>query len=121
MVSCNQCDSTGLCIGDDMKGLTDKLHDMDRNAINQIACDKLQELLERCTIHLVTILTGISRPTLYRWLDYDRSLEEMNYRDSAWFILVCETSPKVKMLLDRPPLSHPRMAKRIIDEGESNA
>ena len=105
-----------------MRDTIDNLHNMRPVDINQIAYDKLQELLARCTIHLVTTLTGISRPTLYRWLDPDRSLEEMNYRDAAWLILFCETSPKVKLLLDRPPLSLPRMAKRITDEveGEDN-
>jgi len=94
------------------------LHNMNPLDINQMALDTLDVLLERCTINLVTTLTGISRPTLYRWLDEDLPLDAMNYRDSAWFILVCETSPKVQMLLTRPPLSHPRLAKRIIDEGE---
>ena len=104
-----------------MRETIDNMHSMRPIDINQIAYDKLQELLERCTVNLVTQLTGISRPTLYRWLDADRSLEEMNHRDSAWFIPVCETSPKVRMLLDRPPLSHPRLAKRLLDEGEDNA
>ncbi len=103
-----------------MRETIDNMYNMQPIDINQIAFDKLHELLERCTVNLVTQLTGISRPTLYRWLDADRSLEEMNHRDSAWFILVCETSPKVKMLLDRPPLSHPRLAKRLLDEGEDN-
>ncbi len=103
-----------------MRSTIDNMHNMQPVFINQMAFDKLEELLTRCTLNLVTQLTGISRPTLYRWLDPDRSLEEMNYRDSAWFILVCETSPKVKMLLDRPPLSHPRLAKRLLEEGEDN-
>jgi hypothetical protein len=103
-----------------MRDTIDKLHDMQPININQIAFDKLNELLTRCTINLITQLTGISRPTLYRWLDPDLSLEEMNHRDSAWFILVCETSPKVQMLLTRPPLSHPRLAKRLTDEFNDN-
>ena len=98
-----------------MRETIDNMHNMQPIDINQIAFDKLNELLTRCTLNLVTQLTGISRPTLYRWLDPELSLEEMNYRDSAWFILVCETSPKVQMLLTRPPLSHPRLAKRITD------
>lgn len=93
----------------------DNMYNMRRVDINQIAFDKLNELLERCTINLISQLTSISRPTLYRWIDLDLSLEDMNYRDSGWFILVCETSPKVKMLLDRPPMSHPRLAKRVIE------
>ena len=98
----------------------DNLHDMQPEFINQMAYDKLNELLTRCTINLVSQLTRITRVTLYRWLDEDRSLEEMDFKQAAWFILVCETSPKVKMLLDRPPLSHPRLAKRVIEEGENN-
>lgn len=103
-----------------MRETIDNMHSMQPVHINQIAYDKLQELLTRCTLNLVAQLTGITRPTLYRWLDPDMSLEEMNYRDSAWFILVCETSPKVQMLLNRPPLSHPRLAKRMIEEGEQH-
>ena len=99
-----------------MRETIDNMHSMQPVHINQIAYDKLQELLTRCTLNLVAQLTGITRPTLYRWLDPDMSLEEMNYRDSAWFILVCETSPKIQMLLNRPPLSHPRLAKRMIEE-----
>ena len=102
-----------------MRETIDNMHNMKPVDINQVAYDKLQELLTRCTLNLVTTLTGISRPTLYRWLDTACSLEEMNHRDAAWFILVCETSPKVKMLLARPPLSHPRLAKRLL-EGENN-
>ncbi len=102
-----------------MRETIDNMHSMRPAEINQLAYDKLNELLERCTLNLVTHLTGISRPTLYRWLDPELSLEEMNYRDSAWFFLVCETSPKVQMLLTRPPLSHPRLAKRLL-EGEDN-
>jgi len=103
--------------------MTDRHHDlwvMTPVEINELAYNKLNELLTRCTLNLVTQLTGVSRPTLYRWIDEDCSLEEMNHRDAAWFILVYETSTKVKMLLDRPPLSHPRLAKRIIDEGEQH-
>ena len=104
-----------------MRETIENLHSMRPVEINQIAYDKLHEMLKRCTLNLVTQLTGISRPTLYRWLDPKLSLEEMNHRDSAWFILVCETSPKVRMLMDRPPLSHPRLAKRLTDEVQDNA
>lgn len=103
-----------------MRSTIDNMHSMQHVDINQIAFDKLNELLTRCTLNLVTQLTGISRPTLYRWLDPDLSLEEMNHRDSAWFILMCETSPKVQMLLTRPPLSHPRLAKRLTDGVDNN-
>lgn len=99
-----------------MRETIDNMHSMKHNDINQVAIDKLDELLDRCTLNLISSLTGITRATLYRWLDTKLPLDAMNYRDSAWFILVCETSPKVRMLLDRPPLSHPRLAKRVIDE-----
>jgi len=97
-----------------------QLHEADADTIRQIALDKLDALLERCTINLVTQLTRISRPTIYRWLDESLDYEAMDWKDCAWFILVCNTSPKVKMLMDRPPLSHPRLAKRVIEEGEAN-
>lgn len=100
--------------------MIEQLHAMPHVDINQLACNKLDELLTRCTINLVTQLTGISRPTLYRWLDTARPYEDMNHRDSAWFIIMCETSPRIKMLMDRPPLSHPRLAKRILDDAETN-
>ena len=103
-----------------MRETIDNMHSMQPVEISQLACDKLDELLTRCTINLVASLTGVTRPTLYRWLDTDRSLEEMDYKQAAWFFLVCETSPKIKMLLSRPPLSHPRLAKRLL-EGEDNA
>ena len=104
-----------------MRETIDNLHNMQPVEINQVAYDKLQELLERCTVNLVATLTGITRKTLYRWLDPERSLEEMDYKQAAWFILVCETSPKVQLLLHRAPLSHPRMAKKLTDEVQDNA
>ena len=104
-----------------MRETIDNMHNMQPIEINQIAYDKLQELLTRCTLNLVTTLTRVTRVTLYRWLDTERSLEEMDYKQAAWFILVCETSPKVKILLSRPPLSHPRLAKRLLDEEQDNA
>lgn len=104
--------------------LVSRLHSMGEVEINEIAFQKLEHLLERCTMHLVTKLTGISRPTLYRWMDTERGLEAMNARDAAWFILLCETSPRLKMLMQRPPLSHPRLAGRLFQDadtqGESN-
>lgn len=104
-----------------MKQYLKELHKMQPNAINQAAITLLDALLERCTINLVCSLSGISRVTLYRWLDETIALDDMNYRDAAWFILQCETNPKIKMLLSRAPLSNPRLAKRLTDEvGETN-
>ena len=88
--------------------------------VNQCAYDMLQHLLTRCTINLVAMLTSISRRTLYRWLDADRSLEEMDHKIAIYFLVHCVHNRKIKMLFDRPPLSHPRLAKRIIDEGNDN-
>lgn len=95
-----------------------QLHSMERNDINQVALRLLDRLLERCTVNMVMKLTGISRVTLYRWLDESLPLDAMNHRDAAWFILLCETSPKIQMLMQRAPLSNPRLAGRIIDEKE---
>lgn len=103
-----------------MKSLIPQLPTMDRNAINQEALDRLDKLLDRCTINLVSQITGISRVTLYRWLDESLPLDAMNHRDAAWFILVCEYNPKAKMLLDRAPLTNPRLAKRLTDEVTEN-
>ena len=100
---------------------TNALHAMDDNDINQVALNLLDKLLQRCTLNLVTRLTKVTRPTLYRWLDESLPLDAMNARDAAWFIVMCETSPKVKMLMDRGPLSNPRLAKRLTDEVEDNA
>lgn len=100
--------------------LIEQLHDMDPLVVNQIAVDKLVHLLECCTINLVSNITKISRPTLYRWLDTDLALEQMNPVVAGWFILVCETSPKIQLLLSRGPLSHPRLAGRLIKEGNDN-
>ena len=44
----------------------------------------------------------------------------MNHFHAAWFLLVCETNPKIRLLLTRGPMSHPRLAKRVIEEGEAN-
>lgn len=103
-----------------MKDLLTTLHKLTPNEINQAALDYLDYLLERATLNLVAKLTGITRPTLYRWLDESLPLDAMNYRDSAWFILVCETSPKMQVLINSGPLSHPRLAGRLLEEGEDN-
>lgn len=96
------------------------LHSMDPNDISQAAIKLLDHLLERCTLNLVTKLTGISRTTLYKWLDDSLPLDVMNHRDAAWFIMLCETSPKVAMLMDRAPLSNPRLAGRVIEGEDDN-
>lgn len=98
--------------------ITPFLYSMDPDAIKQEALDILDKLLERATINLVSNLTNITRPTLYRWLNEDLPFSAMNVRDAAWFIMVCEHSPKVLMLLDRAPLKNPRLAKRLTDEVE---
>lgn len=96
------------------------LHSMDRNDICAIAVKYLDNMLQRCTLHLVCDLTGISRTTLYKWLDSDVALDQMNHRDAAWFILLYETSPKMQMLVQRGPLSKPRLAKRLLEDGDDN-
>ena len=98
-----------------------ELHHMDREDLNQEAVTMLDTLLECCTMHLVSELTGISRTTLYKWTDESVSLEAMSHRDSMCFILMCETDPKLIGVLTRGPVSHPRMAKRLVEEGDSNA
>ncbi len=95
------------------------LHALDHNEINQAALDKLDQLLERATLNLISNLTQITRPTLYRWLDESLPLDAMNVRDAAWFVVMCETSPKLQMLFERGPLSNPRLAKRLTDEVEN--
>ena len=97
-----------------------ELHNMDSNDINQVALRLLDRLLERCTLNMVTKLTGVTRTTLYRWLDESLPLDAMNVRDTAWFIMICETSPKVQMLMQRAPLSNRRLAGRLIEEEEGN-
>lgn len=96
------------------------LHAMDHNDINQAALNLLDKMLDRCTLNLVSQLTGITRPTLYRWQDDSLPLDVMNVRDAAWFIMMCETSPKTRMLLARDPLSNPRLAKRLTDEVDND-
>ena len=103
------------------KQLVPVLHAMQANDINQAAVSMLDTLLDRCTINLITQLTGVSRATLYRWLDEDVPLEQMNYTVAGWFILICETSPKVQLLLERGAFKHKRLAKRWLDnEGEQD-
>ena len=101
--------------------ITEKLHSMSPDEICQEAVAMLCTLQERCTLNLVTDLTGISRTTLYKWLDETVPLDQMNHRDAAWFIVYCETSPRVKLLLDRPPLSHPRMARKLLEDTNETA
>lgn len=104
-----------------MKKYLAELHKMQPVDINAAAVKLLDALLQRCTINLVSDLTAISRVTLYRWLDESIELEAMNHRDAAWFIMQCETNPKLVLLLGRAPLSNPRLAKRLTDEvGESS-
>lgn len=102
-----------------VKKVLPQLHKLQNVDINRHAVAMLDVLLECCTLNLVSSLTGISRVTLYRWLDQDVALDDMNHYHAAWFILHCETNPKVKMLLERGPMSNPRLAKRVI-EGDNN-
>lgn len=95
-----------------------ELTSMDRNDLCQVAVTKLEKLLEHCTLNMVCKLTGITRPTLYKWLDESIALDDMNHYYAAWFILNYETNPKIRMLLDRGYTSKPRLAGRVI-EGES--
>lgn len=95
-------------------------HTMTPEQINAAACHILFRLMERCTLNLVCDLTGISRTTLYKWLDPDVPLDSMNHRDAAWFILMAETSPKMQMLLQRGPSRRPRLARRMLDEETNN-
>lgn len=98
------------------KTYLESLHAMERNDINSQAVKYLDRLLQCCTINLVSSLTGISRTTLYKWLDESITLDEMNHRDAAWLILMVETSPKFQQLLQRGPVSNPRLAKRVTDQ-----
>lgn len=102
------------------KTYLNELHHMEPVAINALAIKLLDRLLQRCTLHMITQLTGITRATLYKWLDEDQPLESMNHRDAAWFILKVETDPKVLMLMQRGPLSNPRLAGRLIEEASSH-
>jgi len=90
--------------------ITNSLYSMDKDDINH------DELLQRCTINHVMSLTGITRPTLYKWLNESVELEKMNPRDCAWFITMCETNPKIIMLLQRGPFKYPRLAKQWLDD-----
>lgn len=97
------------------------LHSMEPNEINDMACRRLDALLNRCTINLAADLTGISRKTLYRWMDPEIPLDAMDYKQAAWFLLMTETSPKVKLLMERPPTKNRRMARGLLEmNGENN-
>lgn len=90
------------------------LHDMSHKAINQSALSYLYALLDRSTLNLVSTLTGITRQSLYRWLDPNLPVESISHRDAAWFILVCETSPKLQLLLSKPKATRPHLANRAL-------
>lgn len=95
--------------------VSNQLHEMPATEINQAAIEMLDRLLEVGTLNLISDLTRITRPTLYRWLDADVELERMSHHVAGWFLVICETSPKVQALLKRGALSHPRLAKRVTD------
>lgn len=96
-----------------------ELYDMEPADINAVAVRLLGRLLNHCTVNMVQNLTGISRTTLYRWLNEDIVLDQMNHRDAAWFIMLYETKPQIQMLLQRAP-SRQRLAHRLIAEDEAN-
>lgn len=98
-----------------MKRLTEKLATMEPVDINIAAIEYLNLMLERCTVHLLASLTGLSRPMFYRWMDSDRAYDQMDHVRSAWFILMCENHPKLQLLMKRAPMTYPRLAKRVID------
>lgn len=89
---------------------TANLHSMTPEEINTIACNMLDRLLECCTLHLVSSVTGISRTTLYKWQDESIPLDSMNHRDAAWLILNVETNPKIAQMLQRGPTKFRRQA-----------
>ncbi len=97
------------------------LSQLSRGEINLCAYETLNELLERCTINLVARLTSITRKTLYRWLDPDRSLEEMDHKIAVYFLTLFVYDKKIQLLMTRPPLSHRRLAGRLLEEGQDNA
>lgn len=90
-----------------------QLHTMSPLDINQEAVRLLNKLLERATYNLISKLTGITRPTLYRWMSEDVEFEQMNFMAAAWFIVQCETNPKLVQLMSRAPLTYRRLAGRL--------
>lgn len=100
--------------------MIDKLALADPLTINQEAHARLLHLLDRCTINLIAGICGISRPTLYRWLDEDVAFEDMNHQVAFWFLAQCEYHPKLKQLAARAPMTYPRLAGRTLTEGDDN-
>ena len=95
--------------------LTPNLPYMTKAEINQAAYDLLVEMLQCCTINLLSDKTGISRPSFYRWLDPDVSIEEMDPKAAAWFIVFMEHQLQFVELRKKGPASHPRLSHRVIN------
>ncbi len=88
--------------------------------IQLAAVELLDSLLDRCTIHLLSELTDITRATLYKWINEDLPLEAINKNLACWFILVCETDPRIIMLSERPPTQYQRYAKALTHPKETS-
>ena len=96
------------------KKILDQIHSMDPDDVKAHALVLLCDLLERSTMQLAHELTGITRATMYRWLDEELGYESMSIRDCAWFILLCETSPKLQMLLSRKPVQTRHRQRQLL-------
>ena len=97
------------------------IHSATPNEINQAAVNSLVALTACASLNLISQITGITRVTLYKWLDEEVSLDEMDHRLAGWFLLLVNTSPKLVALLERGPAKHPRLAKRWLDsQGEDD-
>jgi hypothetical protein len=97
------------------------LHTMQSDDINNAALKLLGTLLDRCSMNLLSDLSGISRTTIYKWLDEDVPLESMSARDSAWFIIMCEHEPRLVKLLSRPPATHKNLVRQGMAQEDAAA
>jgi hypothetical protein len=98
-----------------------KLYGMQPDAIKHAALKLLVLMDMRCSVKLMAEITGISRTTLYKWFDADVPLEAMSVRDCAWFILVCETDPKLMRLLSREPATHKNLVRQGMAQEDAAA
>jgi hypothetical protein len=99
-----------------MNILSLRLYSLQPIEINKAAIAYLDKMTDRAPLNLIATLTHVSRPTLYKWQDKNTPYDSINFKDAAWFILMCETNPKVKMLLDRPPLTRKHRARYVIED-----
>ena len=97
------------------KSIAFTLHAMDQDDIRLTGLEMLDRLLQCCTLNLISNVTGISRTTLYKWTDDDVPLEAVSPRDAAWLILVCESDPKLVMILKRGPVQRKTSATWLIN------